>query len=344
VTAAPRLAARAAALATLLGLAACSRPASTGPVPLSVTPREAPATAPTAVEIAGAAFDAAVKTDYADAGGSSVQATFLARLLPWDGSAPVDLASVALTAQRTLTAVVPAGLAPGDYDLSVTDPSGRTGTLPAAFRVLGSPADVVAFRIAPLGTQRAEAPFAVSVAAVDAQDRVVSAFSGSVGIADATGTAVPVAAGPFVLGRGGPTVSVAQPLVANHLTVDDGAGHTGISNDFDVLPGVPAAIAFPTPPAASASACSAVALELRTSGGRPAPAAAPLAVALQSAPPGALGFYADPSCSVAAASLIVPASATGATFHVRGAAPGDAWIRAVPELLPSAETALVIAP
>jgi hypothetical protein len=330
--------------ALLLALAACAPSAPPGPVPLSVAPAEAPAAAATPIEIAGVGFDADVKTDYGGGGGSSVRTDFVARLVPWDGSAAVDLGAVALTARRTLTAVVPPGLAPGRYDLALTDPSGRSGRLPDAFRVLSTPADVVAFRIDPLGPQRAEAPFAVPVAAVDALGRVVSAYTASVSLQDATATATPATVGPFALGRATPAVRVDAARAANRIVVDDGAGHTGTSNDFDVAPGAPAAIAFAGLVAASASACGTVDLELRTAGGQPAPAGAAVAVALESGPPGALAFFSDASCTAPAATLAIPAGATGASFHVRGAAPGAASLRAVPDLLPSAETAVVIAP
>jgi len=207
-----------------------------------MVPSQGPASAATPVEIAGVGFDAEVRTDYGDGSGSAVQAVFAARLLPWDGSPAVDLSPVALTQRRTLTAVVPAGLAPGRYDLQVTDPAGRSGTLPDGFEVASSPSDAVGFRIATIPAQRAGVPFAVSIEAVDAAGRVVSGFAGSVGVVDESGTAFPAAAGPFALGRVQAQVAVAVPHAADRLTADDGAGRTGLSNAFDVGPGVPARI------------------------------------------------------------------------------------------------------
>jgi hypothetical protein len=314
-------------------------------VPLAVTPRQGPSAATTPVEISGVGFDAAVKTDYGDGSGSTVQAAFSARLLPWDGSPEIALGAPAFTQQRTVTAVVPAGLAAGRYDVAVTDPAGRTGVLPDGFEVTSDAASAVGFRIDPVDAQRAGVPFAVAIAAVDAGGRVVSGFSGTVSIADDTGTAAPVTAGPFVLGRAIAQVAVGAQRAADRLTVDGGGGRTGATNAFDVGPGVPARVAFATVAAASASACSpAVELELRDAAGAAAPALAPVTVALQSGPPGALLPFSDAACTVPAAQVAIPAGATRAALHLRAAAAGSASLRAVPDLLPSAEAAVAIGP
>ena len=330
-------------LTALLG-AACGPSAPPGPVPLAVTPRQGPSSAATDVVISGAGFDASVKTDYGGSGGA-VQATFVARLLPWDGSPPTDLGSVTFTQQRTLTAVVPAGVAPGRYDVSVTDPSGRTGVLPDGFEITSDAASAVGFRIADVPGQRAGVPFAVSLSAVDAAGRVASGFTGSVSVADDSGTASPGTAGPFVLGRATALVGVAVPHAADRLAVSDGAGRTGVSNAFDVGPAVPAQIAFAASPAASASSCSAAfELVLRDVGGAPAPAVATVTIALQSGPPGALLFFSDAACATPVASIAIPAGAARGAFHLRGAAAGTASLRAVPDLLPSTEIAVAIPP
>jgi hypothetical protein len=330
-------------VSALLG-AACGSSAPLGPVPLAVAPRRGSSAAATSVVITGVGFDAAVKTDY-NASGSRVNAAFAARLVPWDGSAATDLTSVAFTQERTLTAVVPAGLAAGRYDISVTDPAGNTGVLPDGFEVTSDAASAVGFRIASLSAQSVGVPFAVSLSAVDASGRVVSGFTGSVAITDASGTAVPTSSGPFVLGHATPLVAVGVAHAANVLTVSDGAGRTGASNAFDVGVGGASAIAFAAIPAVSASACSAaVALELRDGSGSPSAASAPVTVALQSGPPGALLFFADAACATPVASVAIPAGATGASFHLRGAAAGTASLRAVPDLLPSATASVAVGP
>ena len=337
---------RPAGLLLLALAAACGDgDAPKAPIPLSVTPSQAPGTAPVPVEIAGVGFTADVQTDYGDGSGSTMDARFQARLLPWDGGAAVDLAPVAMTPRRTLTGTVPAGLAPGHFDLVVVDPGGRSGTLPDAYRVVSADSDAVAFRIDPVPAQRAGVPFAVSIAAVDGAGRVVAAYAGTVIVQDATGTVSPTSAGPLSSGRTTAQVSIGVPQAPNRLTIDDGNGRSGTSNDFDVGPAEPARVDFVAAVSASASACSApFELELRTASGQPAPATGAVTVALQSGPPGALSFFSDASCSNAAASLVLPAGTTRGAFHVRGAAPGTASLRAVPDLLPSVEMSVTVAP
>jgi hypothetical protein len=112
-----------------------------------------------------------------------------------------------------------------------------------------------------------------------------------------------------------------------------------------VGPGIPARIDFVGAVAASATACSApVELELRDAAGAPAPAVTGVGVTLQSGPPGALLLFSDPACSSPASALVIPSGATRGAFHLLGSAPGSASLRAVPDVLPSAETAVLIAP
>jgi hypothetical protein len=164
-------------------------------------------------------------------------------------------------------------------------------------------------------------------------------------VADQTGTAFPALAGPFVLGRLQAQVAVAVPQAADRLTVDDGAGRSGVSNDFDVGPGIPARIDFVGAVAASATACSApVELELRDAAGAPAPAVTGVGVTLQSGPPGALLLFSDPACSSPASALVIPSGAARGAFHLLGSAPGSASLRVVPDLLPSTEATVPVAP
>jgi hypothetical protein len=65
---------------------------------------------------------------------------------------------------------------------------------------------------------------------------------------------------------------------------------------------------------------------------------------LEAAPPGALLFFADAGCTIPAPALALPAGATTASFHVRGASPGTAAIRLVPDLLPTVERAVEVLP
>ena len=119
-------------LLPLLALAACKERLPDGPRPTAVTPASAPNSAATAVQITGTSFEPHVTVDYDKARSSRVDDHFLARLGP-----DHDLEQVRWVSTTELTAEVPAGLPPGVYDLTLTDPRGDTGTLASAFTVLG---------------------------------------------------------------------------------------------------------------------------------------------------------------------------------------------------------------
>ncbi|HET8539025.1 MAG TPA: hypothetical protein VFL83_04040 [Anaeromyxobacter sp.] len=331
--------------AGLAAALACADPAPPdAPVLVAMIPSQGTSVAPLAVEIAGEHLDARVRTDFAS-GGGVVDAGYLARLVPVDGGADVDLLDVALTSRRTLRATVPAGVPRGAYDLVVTDPQGRVARLARAFRVVTSAENVATFRVDVLEPPRAGVAFAVSLTAVDAQGLAVDGFDASVAVTDLTGTASPPALGPFVLGRFQAQVTVTALRAGNRLTVSDAFAHAGSSEPFDVVAGPPVAAAFPDAPVTAASgACSpAVQVELRDVLGHPAPAEAPIAAALQSSPPG-LALFSDAACASPATSLSFAPGAARSAFHFRAAAPGAIALRVVPAILPSAAQAATVTP
>ena len=331
----------------LLLLAACAKtPPSPGPVPLSIAPAQTTGLAALPVEVRGQGFEASVQTDFTGGGRSALQAAFQIRLLPSGGGAAVALGQVALTAGKTLTAVVPAGLPRGVYDVEVVDPAGRSGVLPRAFRVVTSAENVASFKVDLVESARAGVPFLVSLSALDAQGQVVDGFTGNVTVTDSTGTVAPAGAGPFVLGRLQTRLTVTPVTGADTLAVADALGRSGTSAPFPVIPGPPVALVFAgAPVSASARACSPpISLELRDAQGNAAPAPSPVPVDLQSAPAGSLAFFADASCVAAASTVTVAAGASGATFHFTGATAGPVAIRAVPAGLPSAEQGETVTP
>ncbi len=158
----------------LVLLAGCARaPSSQGPVPLAIAPAQTTAAVPVPVEVSGQGFEARVQTDFTGRAPSTLEAGFQVQLLPSGGGAPVALGQVVLTLRKTLTAVVPAGLAQGTYDLEVIDPAGRSGVLPRAFRVVTSAENVATFMVDLLEPARAGVAFLVSLSALDAQGQVV---------------------------------------------------------------------------------------------------------------------------------------------------------------------------
>ena len=118
-------------LLAALALAACGGSDFPAPVPASMTPARGFAANATPVLIQGDGF--AVRTVQSSTGGSpAIDETFQA----WLGEAPLQ--DVRRVDGQTLSATVPAGLAPGVKPLRVQGPFGTSGTLQNAFTVEGS--------------------------------------------------------------------------------------------------------------------------------------------------------------------------------------------------------------
>ncbi|HEY6099995.1 MAG TPA: hypothetical protein VIW03_11225, partial [Anaeromyxobacter sp.] len=230
------------------------------------------------------------------------------------------------TGDGALDATVPEDLPAGTHDLVVTDPSGRSGSLPSAYRVVPSTAAeylVASYRIDPVADQVAFAPFAVTVTALDANGQVVAIFSGTVTVADRTGTVLPATVGPFAWGTWTGPLEVRQPLAADALTVTDALGHVGTSNDFAVAPVAAARIAFTSPPvSAVAGACAGpVTVALEDLYGFATTAPAPVSVAVDDGG-GALQVFSDPACAVAAPGATIASGAGSAQVYVRSTVAG----------------------
>jgi hypothetical protein len=335
---------RAALLALALAAACSGAPDASGPVPVAMSPSQGTGAGELPVLITGRGFDAASRTDF-QKGSASLDASFSARLLPSGGGAPIALLGVRLTERRQLEARVPESVPRGTYALEVTAPTGLTGRLEQAFRVVTSAENVHHFRVEPAETAYAGIPFLLALTAVDATGLVVDGFSDTVQITDLTGTVAPTVSGPFALGRLSVRVTVSTLAAADQVTVVDPLGHAGSSAPFAVVAGPPVAVAFASAPLTVAvGACSpAVTLELRDRMGNPTQGA-PLDLQLQSSPAGSLAFFSDAGCSAASSTLAISAGATGAAFHFRGSSPGPVELRAVPTGLPSVTQGAMVLP
>lgn len=334
------------AVAFALLASGCSgSPSTTGPVPVLITPSQGTGVAPVQIVISGQRFDAAVKTDF-EKGSASLDAGFQARLIPEAGGDPVLLEAVQLNERRQLEARVPAGIPRGTYSLEVTAPTGRTGTLSQAFRVVTSAESVATFRVEPAETAHAGIPFLVSLTAVDGTGLVVDGFAAEVQLSDLTDTVSPATSGPFSMGRLSLRVTIPTLSAADRLTVVDALGNTGTSAPFAVVPGPAVALAFASAPVTvAAGACSpAVAIELRDVLGHAAPAAAPVDVQLQSAPAGGIAFFGDSGCASPIGALTISTGVSGARFHFRGATIGPVQLRAASSGLPSAVQGASVSP
>ena len=85
--------------------------------------------------------------------------------------------------------------------------------------------------------QTAGAPFDIDVTAEDAYDNTATSFSGTATLSTTADTISPTTSGAFAGGLRTESVTVTQSGSSKSISVDDGAGHTGISNSFNVNPG-----------------------------------------------------------------------------------------------------------
>ena len=120
-----------AAIAATFVTAACSAAldGADQPHPTGVVPDRAPSAEPVQVVIQGTGFLASAKQ--ASSGGAPTLDT---TQRAWLGE--VELGAVTWIDPQTVQAVVPAGLAPGQYDLTVQNALGERGSLQAAYTVL----------------------------------------------------------------------------------------------------------------------------------------------------------------------------------------------------------------
>lgn len=115
--------------------AACTCQEAPAPVVFAVRPAEAPNDADTPLAILGANFLPLVSADMNDPARSQVSAAFALDLLG-AGGGRVALAGATLVSEGEIRATLLAGSPPGTYDLSLTDPRGRTAYLPGALLVV----------------------------------------------------------------------------------------------------------------------------------------------------------------------------------------------------------------
>jgi len=174
-------------LLAFLALGGCGGSAPPSPAPTSMSPGSGPRDADTPVVIHGSSF-AVLVSQPASGGSPTVNDTFQA----WLGDLP--LRDVRWVDDQTLSATVPAGLAPGVKSLRVQGPYGTSGQLAAAYTVEGPV-------VAPLSAAIAAVPERLSVG----QTVTVTLVVTNTGDADVTNV-VPVT--PTVTGVATATVTV----------------------------------------------------------------------------------------------------------------------------------------
>ena len=100
------------------------------------------------------------------------------------------------------------------------------------------PASVQSFEIGLIGSPKnAGVGFPITITAKDVFGNTATGFGGTVSISDAAGPVVPPNSGAFSNGTRNETVQITHSGQDVFLSVNDGSGHTGGSNFFNVLPG-----------------------------------------------------------------------------------------------------------
>jgi hypothetical protein len=304
---------RIAGLAVVVMAAACSSKPGDAPRPTAVTPDHGPSTVAVPIRIRGERFGAVV---YADFAAGPERSVIDARYRVLLGATPLD--DVALRADGTLEATVPAGLAAGAHELTVIDPAGRAGTLAQAYTVVHrapSPA-VTQLRVDPVGPQVVFAPFEVAITVLDAAGAVSTEFGGLARLSDLTGAVVPAVVGPFVDGRwvGAVEVRAAHPADVLEVTVEGGG--RGASGPFVVAPAAPASVRFVTPASpVHAGVCTGpVTLSLRDAYGFPTTARGPTALGVGAGAGAGFAAHAHAGCASPVDTLPVAAGQGEASF------------------------------
>lgn len=127
-------------LPSLLLLSACTGLRLPDPVPEAIDPTTGYAGEDTVVRITGTAFYPQLEVSTTADRTADVDGGFAVTLLD-DTGTTASLEGVTLGSFTSLSAIVPAGLHPGVYDVLVTGPTGRSGALEDAFTVTSTRAD-----------------------------------------------------------------------------------------------------------------------------------------------------------------------------------------------------------
>ncbi len=316
-----------------LVLCACSSAVlPSEPKPGGVSPSRVAAGSATTLTITGSGFFAEVVTDFRKRANSTLEADFIVSVIAESGD-EIVLEGVTLVDTGTLTAELPALTARGLYDVAVTDPRGRTGTVTGGLRVVTSAESVAAFEFDAIDAQRAGVPFTIGLTAVDEVGHTVEGFDG---VAQVTAPgAPPVAIGPFVLGRARTFVTVAQPASQVTLAASDALGHGGTSPAFEVTPSEAARAAFVDgPPRVGAGDCGGpFTLEVQDTFGNPAAAGAASPFSASVNPPEGGALFSDSACATALGTGMLQGRTS---FFVRATKAGRPQLRVVPQAWPTA--------
>jgi hypothetical protein len=160
--------------AALAAMAACSRgPSQSAPIPASVDPPTGSAHRPVPVTIHGEGFYVRPVQDMS--GGARVDSVFRA----WLGETALE--QVRWIDERTLEAVVPAGIAPGIHALTLEDPFGRRAFREGMYEATLAPAALDAAFVDLPASVNVGQPFVVTVELANAGEATALAVGADVG-------------------------------------------------------------------------------------------------------------------------------------------------------------------
>jgi len=159
---------------------------------------------------------------------------FISPVTVYLGTTPPTPLTVINVSPTWIEAVVPAGLAPGLYDLTVVNPGSGdlSDVLPNAITVTNA---LDHFVFSTILTQTVDVAFNVVITAEDAFGWIVTTYVGSAALSDSTGTLVPNTTPNFVAGV--VNVSVTINRAQNNVTITAQDGPQGTSNPFNVVSG-----------------------------------------------------------------------------------------------------------
>jgi hypothetical protein len=305
------------------------------------TPRKGTASQPTPAEITGFGIQPLIQTDFQKSGHSSLDAGFKAVFTKSGDTTPIKLTDVTLTPRHSLTATIPANLDHAMYDLTVTDPAGRTAQFQSAFQVVTPAEAVTGFRVDMTDTEQHEGvAFTVTITAVDLNGQIADGFTDQVSVSDLTGRLTPSTLGPFALGKFQGQVVVSSVFHGDQLTVTNGQIHSDPSPPFNVTPGPAMQLAFTsTPVSVGAGQCSGLlTLEARDVLGTASAVAHDVVLQLRGSTSGSLAFYPDAGCSSAPiATLTIQGGQTTGAFAFKAGSASSLTLRVDPDAFPSVE-------
>jgi len=320
------------ALLAMLALAGCADRFPPPPIINSISPTSGQVDQSQSMEIFGSGFAVRVFTDFSDPNQSRTDDTYVVKI------GGVALTGVQHLSTDELTGTLPAGVTPGNNDLEVTDPWGRTVTVPAAY--FGVPTGGLPTALAVLGP--ANVPIGTCQQVTVEQRNAAGAATVSLTPTPVALDTTPASAfGIFSDGSCGTavtstTIDVGQTQVLVYVRATDRvsaslvASSTGLTNGTHAFVFGPTRLAFTNAAiTANVGVCVNAPLTLETRDPAGVASAVATDTVVNLAAPSNLALFTSNTCSTPATTVTVPAMGTTSTsFFIKGLAAGTFTITA----------------